>query len=440
VKTSSIQRALALLVLCALAACQREQRAAGPMPHHVYVWQRVWNSGVRDGLRESSPAFGEIVVLTAQISLGRQRNITRVDPDYAALLGTGKAVGLAIRISPFPGPFSADDDHSRAIVGLVRERLAHARSSGLEPAELQIDFDCAESKLGGYRLWLKAIRAAVHPLPVCPTVLPTWLKTRSFADLARDSGRFVLQVHSVSPPKNAEDAQPLADPGRARVWAEEAGKLGVPFRVALPTYTYLAAFDQAGQPLGVSAEGPSSRWPSDARVVRWESEPADLAKLVASWTRERPAAMTGLIWYRMPVATDALNWRWLTLAAVMKGEVPRRQLRVEASGKELADLVVINDGLQDEPLPRFVDAHWLGTRLAMADALGGYVLGSGGGMTNWIRFQRTSGASLSRLRPGQRHPIGWIRCEPPVSIRLSIPRAADPVDGGQPAPPVRDGL
>lgn len=435
---------LAGLACCAamLPACEREPpRTAGPLPHDIYVWQRVWTPAVRAGLQESSPSISQFVVLAAQISVSSQPGITRVPLDYPSLAATGKPVGLAIRISPFSGPFRTGDDHARAIVELALERIANSRARGLEPSELQIDFDCAESKLGGYQLWLRAIQKAVHPLPVSPTVLPSWLKHSAFAALAQESGRFVLQVHSVDPPRTVSGARRLTDPNRARAWVEEAGRLGVPFRVALPTYTYLAAFDRAGNPLGVSAEAESSAWPSDAHVVRWESDPAELAELVASWTRNRPAAMTGLIWYRLPVATDALNWRWVTLAAVMKGDVPRRCLRVEATGAEPMDLMVINDGEQDEPLPRTIDAQWNDARLTAADALGAYARASGDGQRlNSLRFEQTNGTTLSRLRPGERHTIGWIRCEPPVPIRLSIPRAADPRNSTEPASPVRDGF
>lgn len=44
--------------------------------------------------------------------------------------------------------------------------LAAARNGGLEPAELQIDFDCAEGKLAGYRRWLAALRPAASRTPL----------------------------------------------------------------------------------------------------------------------------------------------------------------------------------------------------------------------------------------------------------------------------------
>lgn len=381
-------------------------------------------------------------VLTAEIAFRHgETKIARTTPDFSALKKTGRPIGLAIRIAPHAGPFREDDEFSRAIVGLARERLAEARRGGLEPVELQVDFDCAEAKLDGYRLWLRALRAAVRPLPVCPTVLPSWLAHAEFAALARESGRFVLQVHSVEPPRERARLGPLCDPARARSWVERAARVGVPFRVALPTYTYLLAFDRAGKVRGISAEGPSAQWPADSQVVRWESAPDDLAALVAEWARDRPANLTGVIWYRLPVAGDALNWRWPTLAAVMEGRAPASRLRLESSDAQPSELIASNDGERDEALPELVEARWDGARLVASDALENYEL-EPSSRANSLVFRRLPGAALSRLPPGARRPIGWIRCEPQTSIqlvaRVPSPPADAPAADATPGP--RDGF
>jgi len=267
----------------------------------------------------------------------------------------------------------------------------------------------------------------VAPLAVCPTVLPSWRKHTEFAVLARESGRFVLQVHSVAPPRRIEDTNALTDPVRAAQWVTQAGRIGVAFRVALPTYTYLVAFDADGKVRGISAEGPSARWPADSQVVRWEADPAALAALVAQWTHARPAAMTGLIWYRLPVAGDALNWRWPTLATVLAGHAPTSRFRLEASEAKPSEIVAINDGERDESLPALIEATWSGARLIAADALAGYTLDDAGSAAGTrVLFHRTEEAARSRLPPGARRPIGWIRCEHPASISVSTPAPAAP--------------
>jgi hypothetical protein len=141
-------------------------------------------------------------------------------------------------------------------------------------------------------------------------------------------------------------------------WVNEAAKIGIPFRVALPTYTYLVAFDAEGKPKGVAAEGPSARWPAEYRVTRWEAKPDSMATLIQQWKQSHPAMMRGLIWYRLPVSTDSLNWRWTTLASVMQGRPPVSDLRMESSEGQLCDIVCRNYGERDEPLPDEIIASW----------------------------------------------------------------------------------
>ena len=119
----------------------------------------------------------------------------------------------------------------------------------------------------------------------------------------------------------------LCDAANARRWVEQAGRLGVPFRVALPTYTDRIAFTADGKLLATEAEGATHAWPEGTVLRAFRPNAADLAALVGEWTKDRPASLTGLLWYRLPVSTDAQNWRWPTLAAVMQGRPPRHELR-----------------------------------------------------------------------------------------------------------------
>lgn len=414
-----LPRIVALLATLALIpACYRQPSASGPLPHDIYVWQRVWTPEVAKGLSQSRDSMQRFVVFAGQITLtATPPKIVYPEIDYEQLKKAGRPVGFALRVDPYSGPFRADDAAIRSITQLARERLAEARQQGIEPVELHFDFDCAESKLEGYRIWLSAMREAVKPLPVYPTVLPSWLKHDSFAQLAKESGEYILQVHCVAPPRAIADTKALTDPQQAEAWIKQAARIGVPFRVALPTYTYLIAFDSQGKPSGVSAEGPSARWPAGSQVVRWEAEPDALAKLIAQWTQQRPAAMKGVIWYRLPVAADSLNWRWPTLAAVMQGRRPASDLRIEVSSDQPSDVVISNHGERDEALPEQIEATCEGATVTTADALAEYEIASQAPAR--VVFRLKPEAALSRLSPGTRRPIGWIRCEKPAHIRVA---------------------
>jgi hypothetical protein len=415
-----MRHAFFLAALLPVACGRVAKTRSDPLPHDVYVWQRTWTQDVKAGLLAGQSSMQRYVVFAGELTL-TEKPARMVKPaiDYDALAKLGKPIGLAIRVDPFPGPFAADDVMTRTITTFVRERIAEARKHGIEPTELHFDFDCAESKLDGYRIWLRAVRDAVKPLPVVPTVLPSWLKHPSFAALARESGQYVLQVHCVAAPKTMADTARLTDPAKARGWVDYAGGLGTPFRVALPTYAYLVAFDAEGKPRGISAEGPSSTWSPDFQVVRWEADPAELALLVNEWTHKRPALMTGIIWYRLPVKADNLNWRWPTLEAAMAGRAPKRLLDIEATDGQPSDITLVNAGERDEPLPERIVFEWEeGATLVAADALAGYdVERQPTASQNQITFRREASASASRLSPGSRRPIGWIRCDKPVRIR-----------------------
>jgi hypothetical protein len=415
---------LAVLAFLSLTSCQRVPEASSPLPHDVYVWQRLWTPEGADGLTKASGSMQTIVVFAGQISIGGDAPaIARPEIDYERLKQTRRPVGLALRVDPYSGPFRSDDDAIRSIVELARERLAVARRHGIEPAELHFDFDCAESNLDGYRTWLRMVREAVKPLPVYPTVLPSSLKHSSFTQLAKECGQFILQVHCVKPPRTIADTRTLTDPDRAIEWVDQAAKIGVPFRVALPTYSYLVAFDAEGKPKGISAEGPSARWQTGSKVFRWEADPDSLAGLITRWTQKRPASMRGVIWYRLPVSSDSLNWRWTTLDAVMHGRSPSSDLRLEATPNQPSDILLINKGERNESLPEQIIASWDESPLVAADALSGYEVETRSPFR--LVFRRRSDAVLSRLSPESQRPIGWIRCEKPARIRVVAAPVAD---------------
>jgi hypothetical protein len=344
------------------------RRAGGPLRHEVYVWQRAWTQPVRDAVSERATNFAELVPLKAEISWTDQKpQLTRVALDYPTLAKTGRPIGLALRIGSYPGPFlppsrtaeqlgfglpgqtardpalassSAQANAPKApsplrsagavqndattdyLVEVAASLVAEARANGVSPAELQLDFDCATSKLDGYRVWLEAIQRRVAPLLVTITALPSWLRSSAFERLAQAAPNYVLQVHSVERPASFDAPFTLCDPAEARSAVERAGRLGVPFRVALPTYGYVLAFSTNGQFLGLSAEGPRRNWPANARLREIVSSPRELAALLHGWTADRPAAMRGIIWYRLPVPSDRRNWSWPTLDAVISGMPP----------------------------------------------------------------------------------------------------------------------
>lgn len=352
-------------------------REAGPMTCEFYVWQRTWAAPVCEAVTAVPEWVGGLAPLGAEVAWRRDGppEVAWPDLDFAAIRRAGRRTGAVLRVGQ------------------------------REPSELQVDFDCAESQLDGYRSWLDALRLAVAPVPVRPTALPSWLEHRAFAALARESGGYILQVHATERPRADAPETALCEAARAKAWVERAGRIGVPFRVALPTYTYLVAFAPDGKVLGIEAEGEARVWPRGTVVRAFRPDAAQFAGLMNGWLKDRPACLTGVLWYRLPVATDTLNWRWPTLAAVTAGRAPRRELRVEKSGASPVDIALVNAGETEEPLPAEVVVTG-GETEADADGVGGYRAETRG---REVVFRRMPGLESARLAPGVRHPLGWLR-------------------------------
>jgi hypothetical protein len=405
------------------------------LPQQAYVWQRTWNGPVQAAIGAQATNFARLILLHAEMQwvqggANPSPRVVRVPIDFEALPRRGPPVGLALRVGPYPGPFAQHDAMARRLTDLAESLVTEARTNGVVPLELQIDFDCAESKLEGYRQWVTALRRRVGPLPVVITVLPAWLRQKAFRELAGACDGYVLQVHSLARPQRVETPFTLCDPVKARAAVSQASRLGFPFRIALPTYGYWVGFDSNGDFIGLSAEGSSRRWPAGTQLREVNANPRELAGLVGEWLRKPPPFCQGLIWYRLPVAQENLNWPFATLSMVMSGRSPTVRLRLEAhrseagshrpgaaSGGTLATLVEVewvNSGTATKVGPAQVNVRWRNSRLVAGDGLYGFALSETG-----LTSARLSN-HLARLLPDERQRIGWLRFNQETEVELEM--------------------
>ena len=398
------------VLIAMLLRSDRIPQVSGPLQHEAYVWQRAWTPDLLDRLGEAGPLLRGVVVLSAEISWSAARaSICETELDFAALKACGCPVGLVIRVGPYSGSFDENAEATRLVADVAASTVRKARAAGLTVSEIQIDFDCPESKLAGYRIWVEAVRRRVGDLPVTITALPSWLDSPQFVELVRATCGFVLQVHALRRPQSLQDIPSLCDPQRSRRWVEQAARAGVPFRVALPTYSYLLAFDVAGAYLGASAEGSSGAWAPGTQFRLLTADAEAMATLVRRWTENRPALLRGILWYRLPIESDKLNWRWTTLRAIMDGRLPRADLRVETRQVEpgLIDVYLHNAGDADARLDASVSLRWDGKDPIARDALGEFegveLVGS-----QWT-LRPDADAPRAVLGPGKRRMIAWMR-------------------------------
>ena len=406
----------ACIAAIALAGCDRtEQAISGPLKQRGYLWQREWTPAVVEALGEADRRMDGVVILGAEINLaGKNPEIARATIDWDAVKRGSEHRALALRVAPFAGPFRSDDAPVLAIVDLAKQLLSDARAHDVNLEEFQCDFDCAQKNLGSYRTWLRALKPIVHPTRFVITVLPAWLNDSEFRKLVREVDGYVLQVHSV--PISAGTNTKLTDARLAHEWVRKAARFEMPFSVALPTYRCAAGYGPDGKILSVAMDSVQPVWPPGTRVLDFGADADEIAGLVHEWQDARPPQLRELIWYRVPIATDARNWRWPTLAAVMAGRPPKHQIGVRQEGANPVDLSIVNAGEADEQLSLNVTAKWSEAGLEASDALSGWKVRSENGLAV---FNSVAQNGL-RLPPGATRKIGWLRFDQPTNLQIQF--------------------
>ena len=403
---------LAWIVLV-LTGCHRSlTTVSGHLPQRGYLWQRAWNPAVIAAMQEAGKRMDGMVIIGAEIVWnGSTPETIRGNIDWTALKNARKPIALALRVAPYPGPFSRDDPAAKFIAEVAKSLITDANSQQLDVSEFQLDFDCAQKKLNGYSLWIQAVRTAVRPTRFVITTLPAWLSEAAFVPLVRLADGYVLQVHSV-PVSRQDEHSFLLDTNLARQWIKKAASFGIPFSVALPTYRCLAGYDKTGKLLGVAMDSVDLAWPPGTRTLEFSTDADDTAKLVSEWLSARPAELKELIWYRIPVATDQRNWRWPTLAAIMAGRKPIHKLQAVQRGDNPIDLSVKNVGEADKQVSTKLTVYWTGASLVAFDALPGWTVATD---KERAVFSRMSGFPLE-LSPGAERSVGWLRFDNAVTI------------------------
>lgn len=390
-----------------------------PLPQRVYVWQRAWTPSVRAAIAAPGRDFAALDVLTTEISWQSGAPVTTVIvPDWAALRETHRPVALVVRVGPTNDPWTSDSLPTRAVTSACAQVLARARAAGLEPAELQLDFDAATARLGDYRALLRAVRAAVHPPRLTITVLPDWQRSPDFPALVAEADAFTLQVHSLEKPTGLDAPFTLCDPIKARAWIARAAAFGRPFRVALPAYGYRLAFNAAGIFAGLEAEGEPRGWPAGYTTRTALANPVEIATLVQELLASPPAGCEGITWFRLPVSGDELAWSWPTLRTVVRGDVPvpRLVLLSRTTARGTLDLSQTNQGdASAEPLAFRIE--WRDAHLLAADGLGGWRIERENPQSALVRPPPHGSNGL--LRPGESVDVGWLRLDHPAALTFT---------------------
>ena len=404
------------MAIFAVTGCHRSDvEISGQLPQRGYIWQREWTSAVIDSLRETQRRMNGVVLLGAEIGFSaKSPEIAKASIDWEAVRRQTLHCSVALRVAPFAGPFRTDDAPARVIIDFAKQLLDDAAAHGVKIEEFQFDFDCAQKNLRAYRTWLSLLRPIVHPARFVITVLPAWLDDPNFLPLIRETDGYVLQVHSI--PILARGSATLCDLKLAHGWIARAGKLRMPFSVALPTYRCAAGYAADGKLLSVAMDSVQPSWPPGTRILEFGANADEIAGLVYEWQKTRPPQLRELIWYRVPIATDTRNWRWPTLAAVMAGRPPKHQLSVRQEGANPIDLSIVNAGEADEQVSLKVIAKWSEGGLEASDALSGWSVRFGNGLAVFNSVAQNG----FRLPPAASRKIGWLRFDQPTNLQTEF--------------------
>ncbi|WP_232823456.1 DUF3142 domain-containing protein [Dyella sp. C9] len=392
---------MAGLALAMVAGCSRHPVVLG---NEAYVWQRQWTPALTEAIRASSDVVQGWRVLAAEVDVHGQWRTFR--PDWAALANSSKPVVAVIRIE---GQL-ADWDEARLLAGM-QPVVTGWRQHGLNLVGVEIDYDCPTSRLRDYAHMLGVLhRQMGSSLRLSITALPTWLQSPDLDAVMTPADEMVLQVHAVQSPRAG-----LFDPRQAHAWMDMfAKRTHKPWRVALPAYGSRVSWDAQGRVASVESER-ASLVGGDANELF--ADPVAMQGFVASLGADVPANLIGIVWFRLPTDDDARAWSMATWRAVLS-HVPLRvsllaQVRT-ARHAPLRDLVLINTGNADVPLPSLVR---LDAGCSLADGANGYIL------------QRTAqGVFLARdqgglLRAGRQLGIGWLRCDGVAALHIESGRA-----------------
>ena len=409
-----------LIVACfCTVACNSRQAADPALQRGAYVWQREWTSAVSEAVVLNSTQLDGIVPLAAEVEWDRSAaQVVETNIDWSALRRFNKCA-IALRVSAIGKRQQMQHFPLAAVVTEARKLLSEARKQQVAVAELQLDFDCPGKELSSYAQLVATIRDEIRPCRVVLTTLPAWLDLDAFALLLRNCDSYVLQVHSV-PLLTSAASWKICDAAMARKWVKHAAAYKKPFAVALPTYRCIAGYTPTGQLLGLTMDSVQARWPPGTKVREVAANPDELADLVREWQKQHPSELREVLWYRLPIATDARNWRFATFLAVVNGRRPQHRVDVISEGANPVDLSISNHGEADERIDFQVIVKSVQPALA-ADALRGWSAQQNG---TEIIFAANRGETL-HLHPGQSCNIGWLRFAAPTNFGCELVRKID---------------
>lgn len=389
----------AFAILCAFFAAQFCKAA------QVYLWRQSYDEDTGKSLEIAARHFEAVNFLQAKISFGGGNKprlaLISINADYLRGLKVKKIA--CIRISGL----SASEKEYAALAPKISKIVRFcafkaAESIGID--EIQIDFDCPESKLGFYALWLEEIRAVLPKnLFLSITAVPSQMNAKNFEKALKYCDYFTLQIHNIA---NYGGGLEIFDFENALSEIRRADKFGKKFMVALPTYSHFVEIGENGKLSKVLSEnfaGVSER--ASLRTKKISSNPLEVEKLSLSIKELELKNFCGEIYFRLPCGNEISNWSLETLLSLAKREKLKLSHRVfTAEAGNVCDVFLENTGNVDLCAP--FEAFCKIENAKYCEGVGGFVFN---GRTDGGVILKNGDDLTFKLKPNKKIKIGWIK-------------------------------
>ncbi len=264
---------------------------------------------------------------------------------------------------------------------------------------IEIDHDCARSRLPAYAALLRDLRGRVDaPLSWSITALPDWLHSAALVDVLAAVDASVLQVHAVAKPGDG-----LFDAAQALRWIRAYARVTPkPFRVALPAYATRVTQDDTGRITAIDSDA-ATMPVFDEAARELVVDPRRVAVVLRRLRETPPPRFDGIAWFRLPLASDRRAWSIDTLRAVVAAEDvnrPVRAERVRIDDGATFDVVLHNDQRIDALAPQAITAP---DDCRDGEGVAGYRFDAA--------HARFDSNAPPLLKPGASRTIGWVQCQ-----------------------------
>lgn len=377
------------------------------MAAQVYLWRQSYDEKTLSALKAAEENFEAVNFLLAKISFGKNKTprleFLPINPEYLKGLKIEKIA--CVRIEGLAGSEKDYEAAASAVARLAGECAIRALR-GIGVSEIQIDFDCPESKLASYALWLEKIRAALpEGMRLSITAVPSQMDAKGFEKAIAQCCCFTLQIHNLA---QFGSGYKIFDFDSSLAAARRADRFGKAFMVALPTYSHFVKFGEGGEAAKVFSENFSACGEEQGcgEIKKISADFFEVARLASEIKKAGLKNFRGEIFFRLPCGLEISNWSIETLLSVAKAEELKGSLAVSIEKFEggLCEVFVENTGNVDICAPLEIECA-LGD-FRYCEGLNGFVLARKTPRGFILENRR---ALDFRLPPNQKIKAAWVK-------------------------------